>query len=250
MHNVFANPSLIAEGAEIDLSGDESRYVARVLRLKPGDRVGILGGDGSWGKAEIVRLAGEKTVLRVLSSGSAERGRPSFVLVQALPKAGRMDLIVEKATELGVSRIVPVETERVVARLGRKQKEERRERWGRVALSAARQSGNAFVPKIDSICCLDEALTGTMSLGVVIVGSLAPKAPALKEAISRAKSSNPEVVALLIGPEGDLTEDELEKGRRSGAIEASFGPAVLRVETAALFGLSVLNYEFRRGAQE
>jgi 16S rRNA (uracil1498-N3)-methyltransferase len=164
---------------------------------------------------------------------------PRVTLIQALAKPARMDWLVEKATELGVGEILPVTTERVVVEGG----QHKVERWERIAASAARQCGTPHVPRILPVCSLSLALERIAGFDLTVLGCLAPGVRRFREAMEMRRGSEVRNVALLIGPEGDFTPGETSAMLEKGAVPVSFGPLVLRVETAAVFGLSVLLYE-------
>ena len=263
MHRCFLKPE-DWHRPEIKLSSEEEHHLVNVLRVKPNDTVEVFDGCGREAMARI-KLNGDRRV--VLEGLTATRTVSPQVcrctLIQALPKGRKMDLIIEKATELGVSTIVPVVSERVVARLKVRQRRERRERWQRIALSAVRQSGSCWVPDVNSVLDYAEALAICGSMDLFLVGSLGDDARPLHEVIVDYKTTGlslskrnareaqegrkPLEIGLLIGPEGDLTPEEMKQAVDAGAMPVSFGFQVLRVETAAIYGMSVLTYEFFRG---
>lgn len=152
-----------------------------------------------------------------------------------------MDLIVEKATELGAADIVPVLSEHAVARPDPARCRAREERWQRIAAGAARQCGAAWIPRVHPVLPLPEALVLGTECELFVFGSLASGARPLRDVMRSA--ARVRSVALLVGPEGDLAPGEADRAEAAGGVPVWFGPLVLRVETAALFGLSVLAYE-------
>ena len=259
MHHTrcFVSPAAWNE-SEICLSPEEEHHLLDVLRARLGDTVVIFDGQGREAQALLVpavrepdakRKRGQSGIaLRVVKMGDSARPPVSLTLAQALPKGQRMDWIVEKAAELGASVILPIVTERVVTRLTEKQKVERRDRWNRVALSAAKQCGRNWVPEIRPVCNFADAIPSCSKADLFLVGALTPDTRLLRTILEESRARNPHSIALLIGPEGDLTPSELVEAQRAGAVPVSFGTIVLRVETAALFGLSVLASEFLCGA--
>jgi 16S rRNA (uracil1498-N3)-methyltransferase len=155
-----------------------------------------------------------------------------------------MELVVEKTTELGVSVIRPVLTERVVTRPEGGRAAARVERWRRIAVSAAKQCGRDRVPSIAEIAPFSDALPEGGRCDLFLAGSLAPDAVPLSKALAPWRKRKPQSVAILIGPEGDLSPDELHEAANEGAVPVSFGNTTLRVETAAIFAAAVLAYEF------
>lgn len=217
---LFHLPDASLDSNPQPLPSEEGHHVARVLRLGPGDRIGILDGRGLQGTAEIVTCGGGRVLVKVLAlePGAREPLRP-VVVVAALVRGPRWDFLIEKATELGATHIAPLLAARSVA-LG-----SRSERWRRVALAAAKQSLRARIPEVAAPLGLAEILEawpGAFLLvaseggGPVGPSSLGPGQPLL----------------LVVGPEGGLTEEEVELLGTSGACEVSLGPRRLRSETA------------------
>jgi len=222
-----------------------------VLRVDEGSVVVVFDGQGREAAARLVR--GEGAILELALCGASMRhDRPAcqFWLAQALPKGRIMDGLVEKAVELGVNKIIPLISERVVMRPAPEKCVERVARWKRIALSAARQCRTPWIPEISAMQSVPEAVAQLSRADVFFVGCTAPDSPSLRAAMEHAASRRPATIGMMIGPEGDWTDDEMERAIRGGAQPVSFGPLILRVETAALFGLSVLNARFRLAGNE
>jgi len=257
MHRCFVDPADWND-SEIMLSPPEEHHLLHVLRARTGDTVVVSDGRGREALARLlVRPAAgraPRATLEVTEQICVIRPAISLMLIQALPKGKKMDFIIEKATELGVSTIFPVISERVVVRFPPKTDpfqteklclmEERRERWQRIALSAARQCGTSWVPEIKPVSGYLDMIGGCGDFDLFIAGTLGAEAQPFQSVVAKMKKKGPQNIALLIGPEGDLTPAEVRKAMDAGAIPVSFGPLILRVETAALYGLSVLVYEF------
>jgi len=162
-----------------------------------------------------------------------------LTLVMALAKGEKMDLIIQKAVELGVSRIAPVETERSVLELKGKRAEKREARWRQIMINACEQCGRDTLPRLEPISSLDQALAATEApLRLVLDPRAARPLTELRE------QPRPDGVALLIGPEGGLTEDEVAVAGEWGFRALTLGPRILRAETAAIAGVSVLQYQW------
>ena len=259
MHRCFVDSSEWA-GAEIGLSAAEEHHLIHVLRAGAGDTVAVLDGRGREATASVDFLspragkrgggAGRGVRLRLLSEPVLEPPlSPRIVLLQAIPKGSRMDWIVEKATEMGVAEIVPVLSARVAAPWNAKQRAAHQERWRRVAIGAAKQSGVRWIPELRVPMEYDGVAEALRGLDLAWVGSLGKDAKPFREVLRQERSRRPERIGILIGPEGDLTPEEMECAVKAGAVPVSFGPNTLRVETAAMFAVSVLVYEFRDLAQ-
>jgi len=225
-------------------SESEAHHLLHVMRAEEGDRVEVFDGGGLEAEAVVRYDCGKRLVLDVQISKNAASRPFDITLIQAIPKGARSDLIIEKATEMGVSRIIPVISKRVIVRLKGKQAEKRVERWNRVAKSAAKQCGTKWLPQIDDICSYSSVLKNLSGFDVILLGSLVDGVKPLKNVIENLHGSKPKSLAIIIGPEGDLTPSEIEASLSAGAIPVSFGNLVLRAETAAIYALSVLSYEF------
>jgi len=250
MHRCFISPESWNE-PEVKPAPCELHHLLHVMRARNGDRVGVFDGCGGDGSAEVVVRGEDDVVLKILARQEAGLEMARIVLIQAVPKGRRMDLVVEKATELGACSIWPVITERVVMRLNERKRLERAERWRRVALSAVRQSGGARVPDILPVADYAEALARAASFDLLLIAALDPRAANLRSVLDAGRGAVPRGrgpgIALLVGPEGDFTPGEVTAAVRAGARVVDFGGRVLRSETAALYGLSVLAYEFGAG---
>lgn len=237
----YLSPDQWSDG-EVVLPADESHYALIVLRAAPGTSLELFDGAGRVAEAEIVVVQRGAVTVRVLKAWSVPAPAPSFHLLQALPKAQKMDLIIQKATELGVASIVPVRTEHAVVRLQGNRARKKVERWQTVALAAARQCGTAWVPVVQPVQDLEAAAAGQDRL---LVGDLAEGSRPLKEVLAGARGEAVSSLGVMIGPEGDFSDSERAILRASGGIPVRLGPTILRTETAALYALSALRYEFR-----
>jgi len=229
---------------EMVLSEGERHHLLRVLRAKSGDKVTVFDGGGR--EADAVLLDSSDAKLAVKSSDFHPRPSPELILFQAVPKGKRMDFVIEKSTELGVRSIVPMSTERGVVRLSSGQKESHLERWKRIAVSSAKQCGTRWVPDIQQVLDFSSAMTLAGRYDLLFIGSLEKGADLFARALEKSDFSKAKSIGLIIGPEGDFTREEIRSTVSAGAVPVSFGDLVLRVETAALYGLSVLSYELTR----
>lgn len=241
MHRCYVAPDDWIDGG-ILLSADESRHLAGVLRAQVGDEVMAFDGTGRQCRARFAGLRGDRAVLTVIEDIGSTPFSVELVLAQALPKGKKMELIIEKATELGVGRIIPFISDRSIVRLAGDERVARSARWQRIAVSAAKQCGTTWVPDVAPVCDVAGAVSACAGADLFIVGSLQPDAIPFRDAM-RERRGGVRRAAVMIGPEGDLTREEVAAAVSAGAIPVSFGELVLRVETAAIFGLSVLAYE-------
>lgn len=234
----------LAPQREHTLSRTATEHVVRVLRLRPGDPLVLFDGCGGEYAARLVRIARSAAVVETGRHLPVERESPlAITLLQGLARGEKMDWIVQKATELGVVRIVPVGTGRSVVRIAGAERADRKlEHWRAVAASACEQCGRNRLPGITAPMRLPAALELVASAGLRLL--LAPDAQATPDtsmaslaALARGIDSS---VALLIGPEGGFEGEEIEAARHQGFRAARFGPRVLRTETAAIAAIAAL----------
>ena len=225
--------------AEPALRGDEARHVSQVLRAKPGDVVVIFDGQGRRASAEILAISRDRVALKLGEIQPHHPPQPAITLAQAIPKGKNMDLIVQKSVELGVTVIQPLVTRHTVVQPG----DGKSEKWRRVAIEACKQCGQDTLPAISEPLTFDRWISGQAEIpGLKLIASLASGAQPLRDVLHQ----HPATVqaTLLIGPEGDFSATETTAALAAGFIPVSLGSIVLRVETAAIFCLSALRYEF------
>ena len=226
----------LTSGAELRLGEERSRYIGRVLRLRVGDELTLFDGRGGEFSATIYEVSRHGTVLGVAGHCDRDVESPLRInLVQGISRGERMDFVVQKATELGAHRITPVMTRRSVVRLADDRSERRAAHWTKVAQSACEQCGRNVLPIVDSPQSFEQWLDNGASRDsqrvVLHPGTSEPLA-----------SVGPvgRNYALLVGPEGGLSDGELEQALTAGFVACSLGPRVLRTETAALGALAIL----------
>jgi 16S rRNA (uracil1498-N3)-methyltransferase len=230
------------------LEGSEAHHCLEVLRLGAGSKVVVFNGHGSEVTAEIVEVDKNVARLKPLLTAKADPLRCSITLAQAIPKGKHMDLIVQKATELGVSRIVPLLSERTVVQLAQEEADKKREKWRHVVIEAAKQCGQNRLPDVSEPITPKQFFSEFDSYELPLIASLQTDAQSFKGALSDFREHHgrrPRSALMLIGPEGDFTPAESSLARSAGCIPVSLGPIVLRTETAALYSLSVLAYELQ-----
>ena len=228
--------SALAPGARIEAGGTAAAHISRVLRLVAGNPVTVFNGDGSDYRARIVAIRGSQVEIEVLERVASRPESPlALALVQGIARAERMDLIVQKATELGVVAIQPVVTARSVVRLDAKTTERKLAHWRGIVIAACEQCGRARLPAMAAPVQLSEWLARPAPESVRRL-QLAVDAP---ESLGSA-AAGAGAVELLIGPEGGLEENERKLAAGAGYRDCSIGPRVLRTETAALAALALL----------
>ncbi|ACX51758.1 protein of unknown function DUF558 [Ammonifex degensii KC4] len=239
MRRVFVLPEELGE-TKVILPPEESHYLLSVLRLRAGDRVAVHDGEGRARAGIILRESRGRVEVELGEYLSLPPEPPVFVtLFQGIPKGEKMDLVVQKATELGVSRIVPLLTERVVVQWDGERARKRRERWQRLAREAVRQCGRSTVPRIKEVTSLPQALEELEPETVGIMPWEGERNLSLRSCLH---SRHPRRVALFIGPEGGFSEREVALARERGVFTVTLGPRILRTETAGLAALALILY--------
>ncbi len=225
------------------LSGTEAGHMLRSLRLAPGDSFFAFDEEGTRYRMRILEATSASLRAEVLeTSPPVAAPRVPVTLLVGLPKADKMDFILEKATELGCARVVPFRSSRTVPRPDARDAESRLRRWERVALAAAKQCGSGRLPGISPLVRYPEALRlGALSEGRVVFyeGEGRASLKGVLDAMGPVQS-----VALLVGPEGGFSEDEVADAEGAGFVRAGLGPRILRVETAAVAVLAMAAYHF------
>lgn len=227
----------------ISLSDEDHRHLVRVLRLREGDSVGVLDGVGGMARALLAEVTRENAVLVMQERHRVPAPRPAVTLCLALLREAAMDIVLEGAVALGAQRVIVFRAERSVVKCTAEKMGARMSRWQRLVINAARQCGQPWLPGIEGIVSLADVVRETAGITTRCWGSLQHDTRLLREVLRR-DGAPPESVAVFIGPEGDFTPEEESFLRASGAVPVSFGAGVLRAETAALFVLSALRYEF------
>jgi 16S rRNA (uracil1498-N3)-methyltransferase len=229
-------PGPLAVGEDAHLPSQAGEHLTRVLRLEAGAALTLFNGAGGEYPATLAAGAGKKVVARVLRHVEVERESPvSVTLLQGVARGDRMDLIVQKATELGVTRIVPVLAERSVVKLDDKQRARKLEHWQAIAISACEQSGRNRVPGISEPMGLGDAVATLAESTLRCL--LAADA---EMSLAAAARDSQRAVVLLIGPEGGLADNERRFALSNGFTPCRMGPRVMRTESAGLAALAVL----------
>ena len=260
MHRFFL-PNL----QRLTLTAEEAHHCLNVLRLKAGDSVSVFDGRGNEAQCAVAEISKETVRLKKLTQSATPALATRITLAQAVPKKN-MDLIVQKATELGVAEIIPLLSERTVVQLDEDSKKV--ERWREIALESCKQCGNNWLPEIHAPQKPAQFLNALGRYDLKLIGSLQPDAKPLKQILTAAglcrsalpgatggasnQKSRPEgrsykTVLVLIGPEGDFTPAELGLAKSAGCLPLSLGPLVLRADTAAIYTLSILHHELQVG---
>lgn len=225
-----------AESERVTLTGDDAKHIARVLRMQPGEQIELVIGEQAY-SAELLTVDAHGVVARIGEKLQDSESPLQIHLYQALPKSDKMDLIVQKATELGVREITPVLCERVIVKPKEAGVSQRVARWQRIAAEAAKQSRRRLVPTVHELLALPELEAAPDRLRLV---AWEEAEQPLAELLQRTETKQ---VDILIGPEGGLTSAEVAALGRLGFQSVSLGPRILRTETAPLALVSILQYQ-------
>src|SRR5438270_7576493 len=272
MHRFYLAPNEWLPEA-LALSGGEAHHCRNVLRLEQGDKVVVFDGRGRELTAEIAQISGAKVHLRKLHEARTPPLPCQITLAQAIPKGKNMDLIVQKAVEIGAAEIAPLISERTIVHLGAREAAQKQAKWQQVAIEAAKQCGQNWLPTVhlpktpkEFFLNLEAGVpaapkqregglpaqgsrlepTPKSCFELRLIGSLQSDAMHLKTVLAdyeREHQTRPASVLMCIGPEGDFTPAELNLARSNGCRPITLGPIILRVDTAAIYCLSVLSYE-------
>ncbi|MDL2284556.1 16S rRNA (uracil(1498)-N(3))-methyltransferase [Oxalobacter sp. OttesenSCG-928-P03] len=236
MTRLYCNAPL-SENTRLELPASAARHTM-VLRLRPGDDVTLFNGEGGEFSAKIVANTRHGTTVDILSFQSREKELPyRITLVQSMPEASKMDLVIEKAIELGVARICPVESERSVVRLTEERAEKRAIRWKSIIISSSEQSGRNRFAELADITSFSNWIQNHEPGQPVLMLS-----PHARESLADwAFENTPQDVTLVIGPEGGFSREEEGLAIRHGARLLRMGPRILRTETAGITAVSALN---------
>jgi 16S rRNA (uracil1498-N3)-methyltransferase len=245
MHRFYIAPGKWNPDA-FTLTGTEAHHCHNVLRLEAGDKIVVFDGRGCEVTAEITAADASEIRLRKLHEAKSSPLRCQITLGQAIPKGKNMDLIVQKAVEIGAAEIAPILSDRTVVRLDEENAASKKTKWQTVAIEAAKQCGQNWLPQVQTPQTMAQFFEQRRRFDLQLIGSLQSDAVHLKKILAEYSAENgdrPANVLMLVGPEGDFTPAELSLARSHGCRPITLGPIVLRVETASIFCLSILSYE-------
>jgi 16S rRNA (uracil1498-N3)-methyltransferase len=240
----FYIPADDCRSGRLALTGSQAHHAATVLRARPGEEVAVLDGAGTEFSCRVESVSPRQVLLEVEGRKSEPPPPWRVTLVQAIPKGKLFDAILEKATELGVWRIVPLLSQRVTTHLEGEAGEHKAEKWRQTTVEAIKQCGQRWLPQVERPVTLPELLARSEAFDMSFVASLQDDSRHLRSYLS-AGAPIPKTLRVWIGPEGDFAPEEMTAIKGAGALPISLGPLVLRVETAAICTLAILNHELR-----
>jgi 16S rRNA (uracil1498-N3)-methyltransferase len=235
----------------VSLGEEDHRYLTRVLRLDLGADVTLFDGGGVEADAQITRIGPRAIELKISERRwIAPEAKPEFTLLQGLAKGDKLDLVVQKATELGVTRIIPITTERAIPRSFESSHSRglgRMARWQKIAREASRQSGRTSVPELEPVTSFTTAVAATHKEALKLLLWEGERLKGIRSALDRnwtpdVTSGRPARIVLAVGPEGGFSDEEVEHAQAHGFVAVGLGPRILRTETAALVALSILGF--------
>ncbi len=239
---VYFIQSQSIQNDRIVLTGDLAHHLSDVLRCRPGEIIDLVDERQARYRAELDEIATHRIVAKILQKDeNALKPAWSVTLAQAVLKGDKMDWVIQKATELGAGVIVPVVTERTIARPRAERKPHQQDRWRKIAKEAAQQCGRRDIPDVLPVVSMDELLKNPPEAALKLVPWETEQDRSLKSVLRSLKEKQP--IAILIGPEGGFSPREIEKARKAGWISVSLGPRILRAETAGMAVLAILEYE-------
>lgn len=245
MQHFFVTPEQVAD-EQIIIHGADVNHMKNVLRIKPGEELIVSDGNNHRYLCGMGRYEAEQAVVTILQKELADTELPSRIyLFQALPKQDKMELIVQKAVELGVHEIIPVASKRAVVKLDEKKAQKKIQRWQGISESASKQAGRGYIPKVKEVKRFQEALSYSEQLDILLFPyELAEGMEQTKRVIASIKPG--QSVGVFIGPEGGFEQEEAAAAVGVGAKVITLGKRILRTETAGLTTLSVLMYHLEQ----
>ena len=242
MPRFFTDPSNI-DGSEIKITGSDVNHIKNILRMRAGEEISVSDGAGKDYFGKIRSIDRDCVLIDIENSWDSYVELPAEItLFQGLPKADKMELIIQKAVELGACAIVPVITKRTIVRWDEKKQDKKLARWQGIAESAAKQSGRGIIPKVTAPVSFSAALAqaGFMEAAVIPY----EKAEGMEAAREKVRSMRgKKSIGVFIGPEGGFDTDEIEAAIKAGVCPITLGRRILRTETAGLTALSILMFE-------
>lgn len=242
MNKFFVSKGNISEQIAI-IKGEDVKHIYKVLRLKSGDKININDCEGTEYLGEIKSINKDSVSVTLIDKLSINNESPIEVyLYQGLPKASKMDLIVQKSVELGIVEVTPIITERVITK-GEIGEFKKVDRWNKIALEACKQCKRSIIPKIKPPLEFQEFINEIKNMDLVIVPYENENGYGIKKVAKSIDKNSVHKAAIVIGPEGGFEENEINLLRGNGAYIVTLGPRILRTETAGLVTLSIIMYE-------
>ena len=244
MPRFFVTKDLIdRDGGYITISGDDARHIARSLRMAVGDEVTLCDGSSVEYACTLEKIRDEECMCRILSERQSASEPPAYItLFMAYPKGDKLETVIQKAVELGASKIVPFESSRCIKRPKAEKIDKVVTRLSRIAEEAAKQCGRAILPEVSAPLSFREAIGEAVKSSLALICYECEKDMTLRRAISTEQM--PKSIAVIVGAEGGFSREETEFATSAGCRSVSLGSRILRCETAPSFVLSAISYEY------
>ena len=245
MQRFFVTPDQVGED-KIRIQGSDVNHMKNVLRMRPGEEVMVSDGNNRQYRCRVEDYPEGEAVLAILKAGLVDTELPSRIyLFQGLPKQEKMELIVQKAVELGVCQVIPVQTRRCVVKLDAKKAAKKVQRWQQIAESAAKQAGRGYIPAVSEVMTFQEALAFSEALDIRLIPyELADGMDGTRKILDGIRPG--QSVGIFIGPEGGFEKEEVSRAVEAGAMPITLGKRILRTETAGIAVLSILMYRLEK----
>ena len=245
MQRFFVTPDQVGEN-KIRIQGSDVNHMKNVLRMRPGEEVMVSDGNNRQYRCRVEDYPDGEAVLAILEAGLVDTELPSRIyLFQGLPKQEKMELIVQKAVELGVCQVIPVQTRRCVVKLDAKKAAKKVQRWQQIAESAAKQAGRGYIPAVSEVMTFQEALAFSETLDIRLIPyELADGMEGTRKILDGIRPG--QSVGIFIGPEGGFEKEEVGRAVEAGAMPITLGKRILRTETAGIAVLSILMYRLEK----
>lgn len=245
MQRFFVTPDQVGED-KILIQGSDVNHMKNVLRMRPGEEVMVSDGNNRQYRCRVEDYPDGEAVLAILEAGLVDTELPSRIyLFQGLPKQEKMELIVQKAVELGVCQVIPVQTRRCVVKLDAKKAAKKVQRWQQIAESAAKQAGRGYIPAVSEVMTFQEALAFSETLDIRLIPyELADGMEGTRKILDEIRPG--QSVGIFIGPEGGFEKEEVGRAVEAGAMPITLGKRILRTETAGIAVLSILMYRLEK----
>ena len=245
MQRFFVTPDQVGED-KIRIQGSDVNHMKNVLRMRPGEEVMVSDGNNRQYRCRVEDYPEGEAVLAILEAGLVDTELPSRIyLFQGLPKQEKMELIVQKAVELGVCQVIPVQTRRCVVKLDAKKAAKKVQRWQQIAESAAKQAGRGYIPAVSEVMTFQEALAFSETLDIRLIPyELADGMEGTRKILDEIRPG--QSVGIFIGPEGGFEKEEVSRAVEAGAMPITLGKRILRTETAGIAVLSILMYRLEK----
>ena len=242
MHRFYCPPENITTDRAAIRDHQQINHIRKVLRLKLQDKIQIFDGEGNESQGLIQEMNKDDIKIKIQHKSFVKKTSPAISIAVALPKNVKMDYIVEKLTELGADKIMPMLTKRTIVNLDVQAKKDKVARWRKIAINASEQSQRSYLPQVAEIEPMQKVLKAQPTVyDLRLIPTLYDKRKKLKEALKNSYKN----ILVLIGPEGDFTPQEVKGAQDAGFMAVDFGDTVLKVDTACIYIISILKYVCR-----